>query len=99
MINREYRPVTIITYENGIDEYGQKRKKNKTERTTEMVVKINSQVNVNDPRYIDCDYIGITKDKDIKDTDTCSFDNKNCNIKYIIPSGKYNQILIKVNKE
>ena len=31
MINREYRPVTIITYENGIDEYGQKRKKNKTE--------------------------------------------------------------------
>ena len=34
----------------------------------------------------------------IKDTDTCLFDNKNCNIKYIIPSGKYNQILMKVNK-
>ena len=98
MINREYQPVKIVTFKDGTDEYGQKRKKIESERTTEMVVKINSQINVNDPRYIDCDYIGITKDKDIKDTDTCSFDNKNCNIRYIIPSGKYNQILMKVDK-
>lgn len=94
MLNREYQPVKIVTFKDGTDEYGQKRKVIKSEWTTDMVVKINTQINVNDPRYVDCDYIGITKETGIKDSDVCCFDGKQCNIKYIIPSGKYNQIIM-----
>lgn len=94
MLNREFRPVKIISFKNGTDKYGQKRKAIKAERTTDMVVKINTQTNVNNPRYVVCDYIGITKDTEIKDSDVCSFDGIECNIKYIIPSGKYNQVIM-----
>lgn len=95
MINREYIPVSIITYKNGIDEYGQKKITVDNKRTADMVIKIYSQTNVTDPRYVDCDYIGITKDKDITDANDIEFNDIVCNVKYFIPTPKYTQVLMK----
>lgn len=95
MINREYIPVSIITYEDKVDEYGQKKITVSNKRTADMVIKIYSQTNVADPRYVDCDYIGITKEKDITDSNNIEFQNIICNIKYIIPTPKYTQVLMK----
>ena len=60
-----------------------------------MVCKIYSQTNVTDPRYVDVDLIGLTKDKDITDDNVIIVGDEKFNIKYIIPSSRLYQILMK----
>ena len=93
-LNREFEPIVVKTYTSGVDEYGAIRQKGSTTRTVEMVVKINNQSNVQDPRYIDCTLVGITKDKSITDANTVMYQGKEYNIKYIIPSPKYLTLLM-----
>ena len=60
-----------------------------------MVCKIYSQTNVTDPRYVDVDLIGLTKDKDITDENVIVVGDEKFNVKYIIPSSRLYQILMK----
>ena len=59
-----------------------------------MVCKIYSQTNVTDPRYVDVDLIGLTKDKDITDENVIVVGDEKFNVKYIIPSSRLYQILM-----
>lgn len=87
-INREMQLYTVRDYTDSIDEYGATGN-DYTERQIEMLIKINNQSNVEDPRYIDCELIAITKDRNINDTNSIIYQGKLYNIKYIIPSRKY----------
>ena len=95
MINREMRPVTILTYPTGDDSYGQARRGTPTERVVDMVVKIYSQNNTTDVRYVDIDVIGLTYDKTITDKNEVVIDGIRYTVKYPIPSGRLTQILMK----
>lgn len=95
MINREMRPVSVVSFASGTDAYGQKRKGAQTERTVQMVVKVYNQYNVDDIRYNDVTTIGLTADKDITDENRVIIDNVPYDVLYVIPSTRYQQILMK----
>ena len=95
MYIRDKRIVEVLTYTNERDSYGQKRQSKPTPREVEMDIKIFSQVNVSDVRYVDVDVIGLTYDKSITDANQIKFDDRVYDVKYVIPSSRLNQILMK----
>lgn len=96
MIYREMKDVTYRAYDNTKDEYGQ-LKQNFTDSTIKMMIKIRSQVNVEDPRFIDCDCIGIT-DKVLKPGNKIIDDTQVYLIQYAIPSSRRQQVFLKCEK-
>lgn len=95
MYIRDKQMVEVLTYSNERDSYGQKRQGEPTSRFVEMDVKIFSQINVSDVRYVDVDLIGLTYDNSLTDANQIKLDDKIYDIKYIIPSSRLNQILMK----
>lgn len=95
MINNELKKVIILSYDGQIDSYGQKRTDTPTEREVEMYVKIHSQSLTTDVRYVEVEMIGLTKDNTITDANQVKIDGVIYNIEYVIPSSRYNQILMK----
>lgn len=96
MINREKKDVIYRVFSNDKDAYGQ-LKRQWVDNTVEMMIKIRGQVNVEDPRFIDCDAIGITKEvlaagNKIIDGDVVYL------IQYVIPSFRYQQVFLKCEK-
>lgn len=94
MINREMKSVLLISFTSGTDKYGQKRNNGNTEETIEMAVKVYSQTNVSDIRYNDVELIGLTKTA-VKDSQQIKIDDIVYQVLYVIPSGRYNQVLMK----
>lgn len=94
MINREMKPVLLISFTSGTDKYGQKRNNGNTEEKIEMAVKVYSQTNVSDIRYNDVELIGLTKTA-VKDSQQIKIDDIVYQVLYVIPSGRYNQVLMK----
>ena len=95
MINNEMRRVQVLTYSDETDAYGQRRQGSPTVRFVDMFCKIFSQVNVNNPNYVDIDMIGLTDDKDITDKDVILIGDEKYNIKYVIPSSRKYQIMMR----
>ena len=87
--------VIYRVFDNTKDAYGQ-LKRNSTDTEIEMMIKIRNQVNVEDPRFIDCDKIGITTETLIPGN--YIVDNDNYLIQYVIPSGRFNQVFLKCVK-
>lgn len=96
MINRELHKVTYRVFDNTKDAYGQ-LKQNSVDNEIEMMIKIQSQVNVQDPRFIDVDSIGITKETLLAGNKIIDGD-KTYLIKYVIPSSRYQQAMLKCEK-
>lgn len=94
MIMREWQTVTKRVFTAGLDDYGQPRQNGKTDSNVEMVIKIYNQVNNDNPKYVDIVLIGITEDKTITDADQIVINQKPYNVKYVIPSGRYLQVLL-----
>lgn len=95
MINREWQKVKVITFVDSVDAYGQKRQSGSAERDSEMVLKIYSQNNTADPRYVEVTNIGITKDTTIQPGEQVKVNNVVYNVLYIIPSSRLYQVLLK----
>ena len=96
MINRELKKVTYRAFANTKDDYGQ-LKQVYTDTDIEMMIKIQTQVNVEDPRFIDCDCVGISKNLLVAGNKIIDND-KVYLIKYVIPSSRYQQALLKCEK-
>lgn len=94
MINREWQTVNLLTYSTTVDEYGQFRTNTPTSKDIEMVVKIFAQTEVDNPKYVNIEKIGITKEKNISTENEIKIDNQLYVVRFIIPSGKYYQILM-----
>ena len=94
MINREMKPVYLVSFTSGIDKYGQKRKNGEKKDLIDMAVKVYSQTNVSDIRYNDIELIGLTKTA-VKDSQQIEIDSVRYQISYVIPSGRYTQVLMK----
>jgi len=98
MINREMEPVEVLTYTE-INSVGQKRMGTPTSRSVEMFIKVNTQNNVADPRYVDCDLIGLTKDYTITTSNVIKYDGIKYNVKYLINTPRYLVVYLKNNEK
>lgn len=96
MINRELKRVTYRAFDNTKDAYGQ-LKQSFTDKDIDMMIKIQTQVNVEDPRFVDCDSVGICKELLVAGNKIIDGD-KTYLIKYVIPSSRYQQALLKCEK-
>lgn len=92
-ITRELQSVTIKTYGTSVDRYGQLIQEGET-RTAEMSLKLYSQQNVADPRYVDVEMVGLTKDTSIVPGEVVSFAQGDFRVKYVIPSSRWNQLML-----
>lgn len=94
MINRELQTVIIKQFAETLNDYGEKEL-SETTSTAEMMIKQSSRSNVEDPRFVDVEYIGLTK-ADISVNNVVEFDGIDHMVLYVIPSGKYTQVMMKV---
>lgn len=91
----DFQTVSVISFTDGKDSYGQRRKTVDTTREVEMMIRNYQQVNVQDVRYIDVTDIGLTFDSAITDANQISTSSGTYNVLYVIPSRRLNQILLK----
>ena len=96
MINRENKEVEVLTY-SGVDSVGQRRMGEPTTKTVEMFYKTYSQTNVADPRYVDIDLIGLTKDFTINTSNVIKIENSKYSVKYTISTPRYLVVFMKKN--
>lgn len=94
MIQYEWQTVKKREYEAILDDLGQKSKGTYTDTNVQMVVKIYSQNNVENPLYTGVQLIGITEDFTISTQNDIVIDNKVYHIKFTIPSGRYLQVMM-----
>ena len=99
MINRETKTVTYRAFNEIKDAYGQP-KREVVDSDVEMMIKIMGQHNVEDPRFVDCDAIGITKQPYLSFSlgDYIIDGSTTYLIKYLIPSNRFQQVLLKCEK-
>lgn len=96
MINNEMKEVEVLTY-SGVDSVGQKRMGEPTTRTVDMFFKIYSQTNVADPRYLDIDLIGLSKDYNITTSNVIKIEDNKYSVKYTITTPRYLVVFMKKN--
>jgi len=80
-------------YDYVVDSYGQLVPSSST-RTAEMALKVYSQQNVQDPRYVDVEMVGLTKDTSIVPGEVVSLAQGDYRVKYVIPTGRWQEILL-----
>lgn len=90
--------VKVISYKDDLNEYGERKQVVDKITDAEMRVYVYSQTNTSDPRYIECDYIGLIRDNFITVNDDITFDDISCSVKYIIPSSRYTQVFMRVKQ-
>ena len=95
MINRDMNTVEVLTYSSTPDAYGQINQSTPTSRNTQMMIKWYSQNGVDDIRYQEVTDIGITKDSAITDNNKIRLGNQLWDVLQVIPSSRYNQILLR----
>ena len=84
--------VIYRAFSNTRDDRGQ-LKQSSTDTDIDMMIRIRGQVNVEDPRFIDCSKIGITEATVAPGN--YIVDDKEYLIQYVIPSGRFNQVFLK----
>lgn len=94
MYNNEKQTVQVLTYTNELDDYGISRTDTPTTRDIEMYVKVYSQTNVENPKYVDIELIGLTEDNDLSTDNQLVVGGHTYNIKFITPSRRLNQVFM-----
>ena len=88
------KQVTLLTYADTVDEYGQPRKGTSSSTTIEMFVKEYSQQNVDNPKYVDVELLGLTKAevglKNMIEIDSVKYD-----VLHVTPSKRYNEVFLR----
>ena len=100
-IKRELQSVTIKAYAHEsaspydlvVDDYGQLTYASTT-RSAKMAVKVYSQQNVQDPRFVDIELIGLTKDTSIAPGEVISLAQGDFRVRYVVPSDFWQEILL-----
>lgn len=92
-ITRELQSATIKTYGQTVDAYGQLTL-SQTTRTADVAFKVYAQQNVQDPRYVDVEAVGLTKDKSIVPGEVVSLAQGDYRVKYVIPTGRWQELML-----
>ena len=93
-ITRELQSATIKAYGLTTDSYGQLEQGTPETRTIDLTVKIYSQQNVQDPRYVDVELVGLTHDRSVVPGEVVSLAQGDYRVKYVIPSSRWIQLML-----
>lgn len=93
-ITRELQSATIKAYGTTVDAYGQLEQGAPVTRTADIALKIYAQQNVQDPRYVDVEAVGLTKDTSIVPGEVITFAQGDFRVKYVIPSTRWIQLML-----
>lgn len=93
-ITRELQSATIKTYGLTVDTYGQLEQGTPTTRQADIAFKVYAQQNVQDPRYVDVEAVGLTKDTSIVPGEVISFAQGDFRVKYVIPTGRWQELML-----
>lgn len=93
MINREFRKCALRHYA-GEDEYGQQLAFVESERPIEATFNIYTHGETADIRFQDITHISLTKDKEICDADTLTFDGVEYKVQFVNPYGRLTQVFL-----
>lgn len=91
-IQRELQSATVKGYTMNVDAYGQLEAG--LPRSIELSVKLYSQQNVQDPRYVDVELVGLTKDKSIVPGEVISLAQGDYRVKYVVPTGRWTELML-----
>lgn len=91
-IQRELQSATVRGYTMNVDAYGQLEAG--LPRSIELSVKLYSQQNVDDPRYVDVELVGLTKDTSIVPGEVISLAQGDYRVKYVIPAGRWTELML-----
>lgn len=89
----DYLSYARASYEYVVDDYGVPMYATAT-RTADIAFKLYSQQNVQDPRYIDVEAIGLTKDTSIVPGEVVTLAQGDFRVKYVIPSARWIQLML-----
>ena len=100
MINRKLQSVTVkgpahestAPYNLTVDSYGQITYE-QTARTIQMATWVYSQQNVQDPRYIDVEMVGLTHDA-IAPGEIVTLAQGDFRVKYVVPTERWQEVLL-----
>ena len=100
-IMRELQNVTIKGYAHestapyglSVDSYGQLVPASSS-RSAQVAFKLYSQQNVQDPRYVDVEAVGLTKDTSIVPGEVITFAQGDFRVKYVIPTSRWTELML-----
>ncbi len=95
MINREMRKAQVLTYDTGLDEYGQPNKGAPTERPIELTFKLFNHRKVEDIRFNDVTHIALTFDRSITDASKIRIDGNDYSIEFVNADARLVQLYLK----
>lgn len=81
------------SYDYVVDSYGQLVPDART-RTADVAFKLYSQQNVQDPRYVDVEAVGLTKDTSIVPGEVITFAQGDFRVKYVIPTSRWTELML-----
>lgn len=91
MYNRQLTTILVNSY-SGVDGYGDMLSTLDNTRTIQGSVNIYNQSSYDDIRYQQAEYLILTKDKNITDTDKLVFNGQEYKVLYVNPLGRLNQV-------
>lgn len=89
----DYLSYGRAAYDYVVDEYGQFMYST-APRTADIAFKVYAQQNVQDPRYVDVEAIGLTKDTSIVPGEVVCLAQGDFRVKYVIPTGRWQQLML-----
>lgn len=95
MVNRELKPVIVVSYTSDIDAYGQPQLTESGRRNVDMVIKNYTDIETTDIRYRDTTDIALTYDNDIKQSDRVIAGDITYDVLHMIHSRRLNQVFLK----
>lgn len=93
MINRDMRYYNFFTF-GAVDSYGQPQPTTEPQGVVKMAVSPISQSIVDNVRYKDASYLGLTQGY-IDDKYLIQYGDEKLKVLYIIPKGRYKQVFLK----
>lgn len=94
MISRELKEVLVRSYSDAVDSYGQKHTTVSSTTTELMYIKEYTHTATSDIRYSQADFIGLTKNYSINDTNDVVVDGKTYKIIYALATPRYNLLYL-----
>lgn len=93
MINAQMRSYNYFSL-GTLDEYGQQVESTEPVGAVKMAINITSQSIQDNINYSNCQYVGLTYNKEINDKSVIQYGDKKLKVLYVNPKGRINQVFM-----
>ncbi len=94
MVNTDMREYSFFTF-GSFDAYGQQQISEEAQGTVKIAVYTSSQTAADNIKYRDCNYIGLTHDKNINNSYVIQYGDTRLKVLYVNSMGRFTQVFLK----